>query len=270
MSRLIGAGLLSLLALSLAAQEPDQPPATPQVPTAQIVYRVPPPPPNATLEELEQTGDRLREQKAYTDAIDYYQAALAKVSGKRASLHNKMGIAYMQITRYKDSEKALKRAIKLDPTFPEAQNNLGVVYYLKKKTGKAIKQYRKALELRETSASFHSNIGSAYFARKDYQRAVVHYARALELDPEIFDRQSTTGIAAHMSSPEDRARYSFLLAKMFALRGDLDRSLRYLRRAMEEGYEKVNDVYKDEAFAGLREDPRFVALMQAPPPALPN
>ena len=34
-----------------------------------------------------------------------------------------------------------------------------------------------------------------------------------------------------------------------------DRSLQYLRRAMEEGYKGIEDVYKDSEFAGLRKDP---------------
>ena len=68
-----------------------------------------------------------------------------------------------------------------------------------------------------------------------------------------------------MSSPGDRARFYYVLAKLYAKSGITDRSLQYLRRAMEEGYKGIEDDYKDAEFAGLRKDPRFSELMAARP-----
>ena len=34
---------------------------------------------------------------------------------------------------------------------------------------------------------------------------------------------------------------------------------------MEEGYKSIDNVYKDDEFAGFRKDPRFTELMAAPP-----
>ena len=71
-----------------------------------------------------------------------------------------------------------------------------------------------------------------------------------------------------MSSPEDRAHYDYVVAKLYAKLGQTDRSLQYLRRAMEEGFKNIEDVYKDAEFAQLRKDPRFTQLMAARPPAI--
>jgi hypothetical protein len=64
-----------------------------------------------------------------------------------------------------------------------------------------------------------------------------------------------------MASPEDRARYAYTMARIYAGRGINDRSLEYLKKAVEEGYPHIDDVYKDEVFAGVRKDPRFTAVM---------
>ena len=44
----------------------------------------------------------------------------------------------------------------------------------------------------------------------------------------------------------------------------------YLRRAIEEGYKAIGNVYKDEEFAELRKNPRFVELMAAKLPGIPD
>jgi len=226
-----------------------------------------PPPADASARDLEKAGDELRSQKAYNDAIEYYHAAMKKADS--AELHNKNGIAYLQLLQLKVAEKEFNHAIKMNRNYAEARNNLGVVFYMRKKYGKAIREYEKALKLSETSASFHSNLGMAYFERKEFDKATAELMRALELDPQIFERQALGGIAARMASPEDRARYAYTMARIYARQGIYDRSLEYLKKAVEEGYAHINDVYKDEVFAGLRKDPRFAAVMAKTEP-LPN
>jgi tetratricopeptide (TPR) repeat protein len=235
--------------------------------------RIEPPSPSMSLDDLEIQGDTLRDQKAFRDANDYYRAALQKAKGDKsrsAVLYNKMGIAELQMTHYSEATKNFSRAIKNDKTYAEAFNNRGVVYYTQKKYGKAIKEYKKALVLRDESASFHSNLGSAYFSEKKFELAAIEYNRALQLDADIFERNSKGGVAAHLRSPEDRAHFSFVLAKMYAQLGNFDRSLLYLRRAMEDGYKEIDEVYKDQEFSKLREDKRFAELMAAKPVSIPQ
>ena len=231
--------------------------------------RIEPPSPTASVVELEQRGDMLRAEKYYADAIDYYEAAIHK-STVPAALFNKEGIAQLQMMHYSEAKHLFERAIKKNAQYPEAINNLGVVYYNMRSYGRAVKYYHRAIGITADSASFHSNLGTAYFAKHEYEKASQEYATALSLDPEIFERHSAAGITAHMSSPEDRARYSYVIAKMFAARGDADRCLLYLRKAMEEGFKVAEGFQKDREFAGFRKDPRFLSLLDHPPTPLPN
>jgi rubrerythrin len=71
-------------------------------------------------------------------------------------------------------------------------------------------------------------------------------------------------------SPQDRARYDYVLAKLYARSGSSDRSLHYLRKAMEDGYKDIKNVYRDQEFSELRKDPRFAELMASKPVAIQN
>lgn len=220
-----------------------------------------------TPEELERRGDELRELKDFLQALDYFNAALKK--RPTAVIQNKIGMTYISMGRYDKAKDALKRATKMDKQYAEAFNNLGVIYHMTKKYNDAIKNYRKALAIRE-SASFHSNLGTTLVEKKRFEEGMVEYRRAFELDPAVFERSSRTGISARMSSPEDRARFSYLLAKLYAGKGDFDKSLLYLRRAMEDGYGDIDKVYTDSEFAALRSDERFTELMAAKPASIPQ
>jgi tetratricopeptide (TPR) repeat protein len=240
-----------------------------QVQVSPPMRRVEPPSPTATAEVLERRADELRGEKQYLDALDYYRAALVKKPNS-PQIYNKAGIAELLIQRWKEATRDFQHAVKGDRTFPDAYNNLGVIEYEVKKYGKAIKQYKRAIQLQPFSASFYSNLGAAYFSKKEFENASVAYAKALQLDPEIFERTSRTGVSAQLSSPGDRAHYDYVVAKLYAKMGSPDRSLEYLKRALEEGYKNVNDVYKDPEFADLRKDARFTQLMSARPLAIPE
>jgi|SRR5579864_1597743 len=254
----------ALSALSSAQTSPEQVQINPP-----LIRATDPPAPDATAADLEKRADELRSDKLYLDALDYYHAAMAK-EPTTARLLNKVGITELMMQRYKEARKSFERSIKADGKFADAHNNLGVVFYEEKKYGPAVKQYRKAIAIDDSSASFFSNLGAAYFSRKEFEDAVAAYQHALELDPDVFERSSRGGVQAQLPSPEDRARYNYTVARLYAKMGLSDRSLEYLKKAMEEGYKDLKNVYKDDEFTALRKDPRFVELMAAKPPALPN
>jgi tetratricopeptide (TPR) repeat protein len=256
--------LLVLLAIPVFPQNTEQVQVTPPP-----LRRAEPPASGASAAELEKRGDELRSEKYYLDAIDYYEAVTRKTSGS-ATVLNKIGICQLMLQRYRDARKSFDRAIKADPKHGDAYNNLGVVYYQEHNYGKAIKEYEKAIAVNPDSASFYSNLGAAYFGKKQFDKGTLNYAKALELDADIFERISHAGVQAQLPSPEDRARYDYVLAKLYAKMGVADRSLRYLRKAMEEGYKDIGNVYKDNEFTELRKDPRFAELMAAKPPAIPE
>ena len=105
-----------------------------------IAQQLSPPPvpnPSASAEDLELQGDQFRAQKRFLDAIDFYNAALAKQPS--ALLWNKEGMAYLLLQRREQAAKCFDHAIKLDKHAPEGYNNRGYIEQMEKQYDKAIK-----------------------------------------------------------------------------------------------------------------------------------
>jgi len=230
--------------------------------TPPLLRNIDPPAADATADDLEAQADSLRAAKLYLDALDYYRAALTK-RHDTARLFNKIGITELMMQRYREARKSFERSIKVDHKLADAYNNLGVVFYEEKKYGAAVKHYQQAIAIDATSPSFFSNLGAALFSKKEFDRALVAYQHALELDPDVFVRTSRAGVQAQLPSPDDHAYYDYSVAKLYAKMGFSDRSLEYLKKAQEEGYKNLKNVYKDAEFAELRKDKRFTELMAA-------
>lgn len=217
-----------------------------------------------TVAELEKAGDQARGEKDYAQAILYLQTALKK-DRKNAVLYNKLGLAELRNNDLSAARSDFEKATKRNSKYAEAVNNVGAVDYIRKNYSSAAKYFKKAVALDETHATFHVNLGAAWFSQKKMDRAIAEYTRAMELDPDAFRQESKVGIAAQISSPEERAQYSYLLAKVYAQRGDTEGCLQCLRKAKEDGYRNLANVYKDEAFSRMRENPKLHEVV--PPPA---
>ena len=83
----------------------------------------------------------------------------------------------------------------------------------------------------------------------------------MELDADILS-ENTTRVSAQVSTPKQRARVNFLIAKAYAKRGNIDGALEYLKRASEGRFPEMSRVYKDQEFAVLWTDPRLEKIVK--------
>jgi tetratricopeptide (TPR) repeat protein len=225
------------------------------------------PPPQATKPLTpEMRGDIFMARKMYREAIETFREG----SAKDAILLNKTGIAYHQLMQLDNARKSYEQAIKMKPDYVEALNNLGTVYYAKKSPRRAISWYKRALKLapeEPKSASIYMNLGTAYFARKNYDDATTAYQTAMRLDPEVFERHGNFGVMLEERSVEERGKFHFYLAKLYAKGGRNDLALQYLRKALEEGFRDKKMAELPE-FAAMKDLPEFQVLLTLEPRVL--
>ena len=85
-----------------------------------------------------------------------------------------------------------------------------------------MKHYHKAIAIDDIRIVFQQSGRGALFQKGISIRAVPAYQHALELDPEVFERTSRAGVQAQLPSPDDRARYDYTVAKLYAKMGFSD------------------------------------------------
>ena len=208
----------------------------------------------------ETRGDIYMARKMYREAVETFQEGNAK----DPVIANKIGIAYHQMMQLDNARKSYERALKLKPTYIEAMNNLGTIYYTKKSYRRAISWYNRALKQAPNegrSASIYMNLGTALFARKQYDKATEAYQTAMQIDPDVFERHGNVGVILEERSVEEKAKYHFYLAKLYAKGGRNDLAMQYLRKSLEEGFKEKKKIEEEADFASLRELPEFKELL---------
>jgi len=217
---------------------------------------------------LEQRADVFMARKNFADAVDYYYRALKQSNFNDAGLWNKMGIAYQQESKYYSARKAFARATRANKDFADAWNNIGTTLFAEKRYGKSVPYYQHAIKLRADTAVFHLNLGSSYLRLKKYALASQEFETTLSLDPKVLSPDSRVGTVVHASGSD--VDYYFYMAKALASKGRAENAVRFLRRALEDGYSNLTAIADDPDFKKISQDPAFVELMRNLPVAIKN
>lgn len=219
-----------------------------------------------TVLSLEDRADIFMARKSYADAIEYYRRALKAAGNADPSLWNKLGIAFQQQMNYRAARAAYKEAIRRRKDFPEPWNNMGTVYYIENRPKKSIRYYRHAVKLNPNWASFHINLGTAYTAVRKYEEAVEEFRTALAIDPNCLTARSSLGTVVQARGAD--VEFYFQLAKVFASLDRAEESVRYLRRAFEDGFKDMKRLQEDPDIQKISHDPAYVELVANPPVAI--
>ena len=175
---------------------------------------------------LRQKGADLFRMAKYAEAVDAFQAAIARnpldfVShrfilmalfrlGRAADVDRKAAdiaavfpdaqllVAHFALvlreSGYPDlAAKIFRESLKLDPRRVDAWVNLGNLSFDKRDFDEAFRCYAKALELKPDSLEALANTGKVYTIWKDYEKALPYLEKALSLKPDYATALSTLG-----------------------------------------------------------------------------
>jgi superkiller protein 3 len=197
-----------------------------------------------------------------------------------AAERNNRGIALLKEGKAAEAAAHFRAAVELSPGFADAQGNLAFAYEKAGKLDDAMTAYQKLLQLDPKNATALNNLATLYSRSGRHDDAIREYEALLQRDPgnetarrnldtakrnkgilQERDDQSARALKAAEVRPQD-PRAAYEVARVYAQQGDTDSALTWLAKALQLGYEQTDFVEVDPAFASVRKDSRFGALLQ--------
>ncbi len=124
-----------------------------------------------------------------------------------------LGNALAAQGRIEEAIAHYRRALGLNPGFPDAHTNLANALRVLGSNEQAIAHFERALELKPNQASVHNNCANALRVLGRQDKAIGHYERALAIQPDYVEAHHNLGLA-------------------LAACGDLGRAIAHYQRAV--------------------------------------
>jgi tetratricopeptide (TPR) repeat protein len=196
-------------------------------------------------------GSSAIKDKEYDRAIDNLNRALSLDPNNPEAL-NLLGMARFFKKNYQAAEVALAKAISLNPSYSPAYNNLGNLYFMTGRLDKAEEHLKKALQISPGLASACYSLGSILLQLGRSDEGIIYLSKGLDLDPAYFETHKSF-IA--FTDAQGSAESEFAWARVYASRGDIEKTLVHLESAKRAGFRDWNRIESDKAFDRVRENP---------------
>jgi len=175
-------------------------------------------------------------------------------------IFNKLAIAYSRLQQFLQAEKAVERALRLEPGYASAHNTIGIVYLANRSNKRAIRSFQEAIRLKPEEPNFYVNLGQAYPREEKYQEGLRTFQKALELDPDILDNADVIELTPQSAEVVTEERL-YQMARVFAELGNKESCLEYLGKALSAGFSDGHRLMSDTAFEKFFEDEEFIDLI---------
>jgi predicted O-linked N-acetylglucosamine transferase (SPINDLY family) len=158
-------------------------------------------------------GNMLREKGRLDEAIAGYRRAVA-LQPDYPEAHNNLGNVLREARQPDAAMRSCAQAIALSPGYAEAYNNLGNALLDMGDFDAAAASFRKALAIRPDYAEAHSNLGNVLSAQQQPDAAIASYRAAVTINPALRTAHQSLGV-------------------LLKARGDKEAAIASLRRGLD-------------------------------------
>ncbi len=110
-------------------------------------------------------------------------------------LHNILGAILAQQNHLEQAIASYKKALSIDPNYPQAYNNLGTAFQKLNKNEEAIFNYKKAISIKNNFAEAYNNLGGVIYETNRIKDSLDYYEKAIKIKPDFFEAYHNLGLA---------------------------------------------------------------------------
>jgi len=205
-------------------------------------------------------GTYLLEQKKYDEAIGALkQATVLKPDSDKA--YNFLGIAYFMKKNFAEALPCFQEALKINPASAAASCNLGNLQFEMGDVDLAVATLSKASLDFADDVALHFSLGNVLLHQGEIDEGFVHLKRVMELDPDYLERERNFSLKTS-SGDLPSSEISFRYARLYAVAGNLEKTLEYLESAKKKGFVAWERIRQDDAFTLFRDDPQVKKYLE--------
>ena len=187
---------------------------------------------------------------------------------------NNLGLCLMNLGRYEEALESFRRNIKL---LSSAYFNMGLTLFRMKHYKEALVSFQKALDIRPDDPEYLDLVGQTYTELGKYKVAEEYLRKSVKKGPKYAIAYYDLGILlAKLKTRRVQAIRCFMtaikldpnmawayysVACLYALSGNKEQALNYLKQSLERGLSDKKHIESDPDMDSLREEKDFGRLM---------
>ena len=185
----------------------------------------------------------LHQDGRFDEAQQYYLQATKFLPRNNEKYHLYSALHYHVDGKHSEAVAAYKRVIHKNPKNMNALHNIGILQYQELNQPKEAEQtYRRIIQLHPKDPEAYFQLGLVLHEKfQDYEEADSMFQKALEFNPQ-----------------DEYSLYN--LACIKAIAKDADTAFKYLKEAIQNGFDK-DFAWEDPELESLQNDPRFVEIV---------
>ena len=109
--------------------------------------------------------------------------------------YNNRGFAYLESDHLQEAQQDFKKAVALNPKYPEGHLNIGIINFREKRTDDALQSYNTVIALKPDYYDAYLNRGFTFLQTGRNVEALNDFERAIQLRPQSADAYLNRGLA---------------------------------------------------------------------------
>lgn len=210
-------------------------------------------------EYYEKEGGMRRAIEEYVTTVD--------INNRDYKSYFKIANLLRDLGKKDEAIQMLENLIRVKPDCYEASTLLGELLCEQERFKEAANVYHEALKYKPTDYDLYYNLGIVYTRLSDFQMAKEMYERAAEINHRMYGAHYNLGLIAFIQKDYDTAERYFKnslygeleaksyyqLARICVYKGDKDRAILFLNKAIELDPDLLKLAVKDKAFVNIKE-----------------
>ena len=215
-------------------------------------------------------------ERGNSAAALHHYSAVVRLEPGNVKAYNNLGNLLAALGRSDDAIRVYSNGLKVDPDNDRLRSNLKKILEARQRQAQKLRGLTEALKQKPRDYRLQTAAGSVYEDLGQWDQAIRHYQAALKIDPRQVETIRRLGLVHAFRGDYERARQVFkkelaiqpnvwwpyyFIAGTYARQNRKAESVRWLKTAVEKGFDNLSSLSGDQNFDNIRDTSYYLKLV---------